>query len=86
LQIFKNLAGALEDTLGVGLELARFVETYPRAEARDVAQEMGALVDKTGRLDVEVASLVALRQEIDIVLSGDVSQREGGFTLYFPPS
>jgi hypothetical protein len=30
---------------------------------------------------VEVASLVALRQEIDIVLSGDVSQREGGFTL-----
>lgn len=77
----ENLTGALEDTLGVGLELARFVETFPREEARDVAQEIGAFVDKTGRLDVEVASLVALRQEIDIVLSGDVSQREGGFTL-----
>lgn len=77
----ENLAGALEDTLGVGLELARFVETYPRAEARDVAQEIGAFVDKTGRLDMEAASLVALRQEIDIVLSGDVSQRESGFTI-----
>jgi hypothetical protein len=77
----ENLTGALEDTLGVGIELARFVETFPREEARDVAQEIGAFVDKTGRLDVEAASLVALRQEIDIVLSGNVSQREGGFTL-----
>ncbi len=77
----ENLAGALEDTLGVGLELARFVETYPRAEARNVAQEIGASVDTTERLDVEAASLVALRQEIDIVLGGDVSQSEGGFTI-----
>jgi hypothetical protein len=77
----ENLAGALEDTLGVGLELARFVETYPRAEARNVAQEIGASVDTTERLDVKAASLVALRQEIDIVLGGDVSEREGGFTI-----
>jgi tetratricopeptide (TPR) repeat protein len=77
----KNLSGALEDTLGVGLELARFVETYPRAEARKIAQDIGANVDTTERLDVEAASLVALRQEIDIVLSGDVSQSEGRFTI-----
>jgi serine/threonine-protein kinase len=77
----ENLAGALEDTLSVGLELARFVETYPRAEARNIAQEIGASVDTTERLDVEAASLVALRQEVDIVLGGDVSEREGGFTI-----
>jgi hypothetical protein len=74
----ENLAGALEDTLSVGLELARFVETYPRAEARNIAQEIGASVDTTERLDVEAASLVALRQEVDIVLGGDDIVRSCG--------
>lgn len=78
----ENLSGALEDTLGVGLELARFVETYPRAEAHEIiAQDIDANANTTERLDVEAASLVALRQEIDIVLSGDVSQSEGRYTI-----
>jgi tetratricopeptide (TPR) repeat protein len=77
----EHLAGALEDTLGIGLELARFVETYSRIEARNVAQEIDASVDKTERLELDVASLVALRQGIDIVLSGNVSQSEGRFTI-----
>jgi tetratricopeptide (TPR) repeat protein len=72
----ENLAGALEDTLGMGLELARFVETYSRTEARNVAREIDASIDGPDHLELEVASLVALRQGIDIVLSGNVSRSE----------
>ncbi len=77
----EHLAGALEDTLGLGLELARFVEIYSRMEARNVAQEISASVDKKKRLELDVASLVALREEVDIVLSGNISQSEGRFTI-----
>lgn len=70
--------GVLEDTLRVGVEVARFIETYPRADARRTAQSIGDSTAETIVLDLNIASLVAIRQGVDIVVGGSISQDDDG--------
>ena len=71
--------GVLEDFLLVGLEVAPFVSAYPRKEAITLAetlQESGS-----SSLDSKTASLVALREGIDVVIGGTVSRGSDGITV-----
>lgn len=73
--------GVLEDTLRVGVEFARFIETYSRTDARSIAKSIGENQAETMKLDRDVASLVAIRQGIDLVISGSVSKGENGIIV-----
>lgn len=73
--------GVLEDTLRVGVEVARFVETMSRADARRTAQSIGGKPTETLGLNLDMASLVAIRQGVDIVVGGSISQDEDGITV-----
>jgi len=73
--------GVLEDTLRIGVEVAQFVETYPRIDARQIAAEIASSADGSRPLATETASLVAIRQGIDIVVSGYVRQDENDITV-----
>ena len=69
--------GTLEQALEIGMEGASFVATYPRGEALKVAQTI-----KAGpALDAAAAQLVALRQEVPVVLAGSVEQESTGYKL-----
>lgn len=77
---FKNetgndlFSGITEESLRVGLEVAPFVESYSRKNAALLAAD----IDGTGDDDllVETASLIALREGINIVIGGSV-RRDG---------
>ncbi len=77
---FKNEAGnelfsgIVEESLRVGLEVAPFIASYPRKRAGDIAAELGADPDE---LSLETAGRIALRESVNVVISGSV-QREGG--------
>jgi tetratricopeptide (TPR) repeat protein len=66
----RPLGDVVEEALGVAMEGASFINTYPRADARAVLQQIapGAM------LDVERARLVAQREGIKIVLGGRIEQ------------
>ena len=74
-------SGVLEDALRIGVEVTRFVEAYPRIDARQLALEIAASADGSRPLATEAASLVAIRQGIDIVVSGNVRQGEKTITV-----
>ena len=66
--------GALEQPLTIAMEGASFINTFPRTDAKQLAQTL-----KGGtRLDDATARLVAFRQGIRYVLAGDVSAKAGG--------
>jgi tetratricopeptide (TPR) repeat protein len=69
--------GALEQALAIGMEGAPFVANYPRAEAVKLARNLrpGA------SLDASTAQLVAVREEVGVVLAGSVTQESGGYLL-----
>lgn len=60
--------GSLEQALNIGIEGASFITTYPRPSALKQAQTL-ELGDK---LDEETARLVAVRQDVRMVLSGSI--------------
>ena len=69
--------GTLEQALAIGMEGASFVATYPRDEALKVVQTI-----KAGpSLNAAAAQLVALRQEVPVVLAGSVEQESTGYKL-----
>ena len=69
--------GSLEQALALGMEGAPFVATYDRREALKVAQTIKPGVV----LDANYAQLVAVRQEVPIVLAGTVEQEATGYRL-----
>ena len=77
---FKNetgnelFSGIIEESLRVGLEVAPFIESYSRKNAAIIAANIDG--KKNGDLPVETASLVALREGINIVIGGSV-RRDG---------
>lgn len=69
--------GSLEAALMIGLEGASFINSYARNNAADVAQRIyGA-----SSLDEETARLVSVREGIDLVLTGSIVQKNGGYEL-----
>ena len=74
-------SGVLEDFLLVGLEVAPFVNAYPRKTATDIAAGLPGADPEAQSLDAEKAALIALREGIDVVISGSASRDEDGLTI-----
>lgn len=69
--------GSLEQALALGMEGAPFVSAYSRDEALKVARTIRA----GSSLDLSAAQLVAVRQEVPVVLAGTVQQEATGYSL-----
>ncbi len=69
--------GAVEQALTAGVEGASFIVAHPRAEARALATEIksGSLLDET------MARLVASREGINVIITGRIERRGGGFSI-----
>lgn len=69
--------GALEQALNIGIEGASFITSYRRDRALSQAQqlELGDILDE------ETARLVAVRQDVRIVLAGSILQDNDRFEL-----
>lgn len=68
-------SGVVEDFLLVGLEVAPFVDAYSRKTASQLAAQIdGGNADNA--LSMEMATLVALREGINIVIAGAIERRE----------
>ncbi len=70
-------SGTLEQALALGIEGASFVTAYPRERALSLAESL----DIGSTLDDEVSRLVAVRQDVDIVLAGEITAKGQGFEL-----
>ena len=69
--------GSLEQALALGVEDSSFVTAFSRREARRAADQIRA----GGRLDEDVARLVARREGIKVVLAGTIAAAGSGFTV-----
>ena len=69
--------GTLEEALGVGLEGAPFITNYQREQARQLAEH----IRPGSQLSEEVARLVAVRENINIVLAGTIETSGDGYSL-----
>ena len=68
----------LEPMLNVALEGASFINAYNRSTARQLASK---LPNPSGRLDENAARLVAVNEGIPVVLTGSLSNRDGGYAV-----
>jgi len=75
---FANLTGdpvldnTLEPMIGVALEGASFINVYSRGDARKLAEK---LPKPTDRLDEQTARLVAVNQDVNTVVTGEIELR-----------
>ena len=69
--------GTLEEALGVGLEGAPFITNYQREQARALAEH----IRPSSRLNEEVARLVAVRENINVVVAGTIEPSGDGYSL-----
>jgi tetratricopeptide (TPR) repeat protein len=69
--------GSLEQVLGLGIEGAGFITAYPRQAAQRVVTQIGAGT----RLTADAARLVALREGIKVVLSGEIAPAGSGYRI-----
>jgi eukaryotic-like serine/threonine-protein kinase len=69
--------GSLEQPLALGIEGAAFITTYSRSDATRLA---GQLRKESG-LSQPAAALVAMREGIDIVLEGSITQAGRGYQV-----
>ncbi|MGB5347180.1 MAG: tetratricopeptide repeat protein [Woeseia sp.] len=74
-------SGVLEDVLLVGLEVAPFINAYPRNSATAIAAEMQDNKQQPRTLDTETAMLVALQQGVNVVVGGTLTRANGKLTL-----
>ena len=70
--------GALEQALAIGLEEAPFISSFRRGRARQVAQQIRG---EKSSLDTETARLVAQREAISVVMSGNIAPSGSGFRV-----
>ena len=70
--------GSIEQALQIGLEGASFIATFPRASAQRIAS---TLQPDSTRLSADLARLVAVREGIDVMLSGRIEADGGGYEL-----
>ncbi len=66
------LDNTLEPMLGVALEGASFINAYSRGDARKQAQKLPHPTDK---LDEQSARLVAVNQDVNAVITGEINLR-----------
>jgi eukaryotic-like serine/threonine-protein kinase len=68
---------SLEQALGIAVEGASFVNTFPRDEAEKIVATLKA----GNRLDENAARLVSRREGINIILAGAIETRNAGYTI-----
>jgi tetratricopeptide (TPR) repeat protein/tRNA A-37 threonylcarbamoyl transferase component Bud32 len=66
------LDNTLEQMLGVALEGASFINAYSRGDAR---KQAGKLPHPTDKLDEQSARLIAVNQDINTVITGEINLR-----------
>ena len=66
------LDNTLEPLMGLALEGASFVNVFGRGDARKLAERLPHPTDK---LDEQTARLVAVNQDVQVVISGEISLR-----------
>jgi eukaryotic-like serine/threonine-protein kinase len=71
--------GTLEPMLGIALEGAPFISSFNRGQARKVAEQLrpGAV-----HMDAALSELVAVREGINAVVSGSITQDSDGYKVY----
>ena len=81
---FANLTGdpvldnTLEPMLGVALEGASFINVYSRGDARKLAEKLPKPSDK---LDEQTARLVAVNQDVNAIVTGQIDLRGDEYDL-----
>lgn len=70
--------GTLEQALQIGIESASFITGY----RRDAALQLASSMQPVAGLDEAVARLVAVREDIKLVLAGSIEEDDGRYTLY----
>jgi tetratricopeptide (TPR) repeat protein/predicted Ser/Thr protein kinase len=70
--------GVLEQAVSIGLEGAPFISAYPRAKARKAAAEIRP---GSAALGLETARLVARREGIAVVVSGEIKRAGQGYEV-----
>ena len=70
--------GTLEPMLGIALEGAPFISSYNRGQAKKVAAR---LQPGTTHMDASLAQLVAVREGVNVVVSGSIVQEGSGYTV-----
>ena len=71
--------GALEQTLGLGLEGAPFISAYGRPQARKAAAEVDPAA--AGKLDERIAQLVCRSQGVKVLVAGSIEPKSEGYVL-----
>jgi eukaryotic-like serine/threonine-protein kinase len=72
------LDNSLEPMLGVALEGASFVNLYSRGDARKLAEK---LPNPTDKLDEQSARLVALNENVNTVITGEIDLRGDSYDV-----
>jgi tetratricopeptide (TPR) repeat protein/predicted Ser/Thr protein kinase len=70
--------GTLEPMLSIALEGAPFISSYNRGQAKKVAAR---LQPGTTHMDASLAQLVAVREGVNVVVSGSITQEGNGYTV-----
>src|SRR6266404_2116822 len=71
--------GTLEPMLGIALEGAPFISSYDRGRAKKVAAR---LQPGATRMDAALSQLVAVREGVNVVVSGSIAQKGSGYKVY----
>jgi tetratricopeptide (TPR) repeat protein/predicted Ser/Thr protein kinase len=71
--------GTLEPMLGIALEGAPFISSFNRGQAKKVAER---LQPGAARLDAALSQLVAVREGVNVVISGSITQEGKGYKVY----
>jgi len=74
-------SGVVEDFLLVGLEVAPFVDAFPRNQAAAIAIELPSSDDQLRTLNLETASIIALRQGVNVVIAGNIIRLKDKLTI-----
>jgi serine/threonine protein kinase/tetratricopeptide (TPR) repeat protein len=72
------LDNSLEPMLGVALEGASFINLYSRPDARGLAEK---LPNPTDKLDEQSARLVALNEDVNTVITGEIDLRGDSYVV-----
>ncbi len=72
------LDNSLEQMLGVALEGASFINAYSRGDARKQAEKLPHPTDK---LDEQAARLIAVNQDVNTVITGEINLRGDAYEI-----
>jgi eukaryotic-like serine/threonine-protein kinase len=71
--------GTLEPMLGIALEGAPFISSFNRGQAK---KEAARLQPGTTRMDADASKLVALREGVNVIVTGSIAQEGSGYKVY----